>query len=199
MGIYKNGNAVIVTDEKNNTYEFLDDKYHFMKTVHCYLAEKVTEPNDVTYFKENTYIGSMVLNRKPRMLDRWNIMNAAKNGSLYYIDDENGDPISYTEIVIRKSLDTVSGLLQVIDECRMENIEFPFRYKKIHALVIPEDVKISFFTEYHEKNHVRFNIGNMPQELFEEEGSYSEITNKESAETDVWHQIMIEDAELGNG
>lgn len=174
MGIHKNGNSVIVTDEKNDTYEFLNSKYYTMKTVHCYLAEKVTEPNDVTYFKENTYIGSMVVHRKPRMLNRWNIMNAVKNGSLFYIYDENDKPISYVETIIRKSFDEVSGLLQVIDECRMENIEFPFHYKKIHALVIPEDVNISFFTEYHEKNYVPFNIGNMSQDLFEEEEIFEE-------------------------
>ena len=172
MGIHKNGNAVIVTDEKNNT-DFSDDKYYLMKTVHCYLAEKVTEPNDVTYFKENTYIGSMVLHRKPRMLGRSNIMNAVKNGSLYYIEDEYGKPVSYSEIIIRRCMENFGGLIQVIDECRGNKIEYPYTYKKIHALVIPEDVKISFVTEYHEKIEMRFNIGNMPQALFEEEGSYS--------------------------
>ena len=197
MGIHKKGNAVIVTDEKNNN-DFSDDKYYLMKTVHCYLAEKVTEPNDVTYFKENTYIGSMVVNRKPRMLDRWNVMNAVKNGSLFYINDEDDEPISYTDVIIRRSMDNFGGIIQLIDECRGNKIEYPYTYKKIHALVIPEDVKISFVTEYHEKIQIRFNIGNMPQELFEEEENYSEITSKEFSETDVWHQIMIEDAELGN-
>ena len=186
MGIYKKGNAVIVTDRIHGN-EFASSNYYNMKTIHCYLAEHVTEPNDVTYFKKNTYIGSMVLNRKPTMLDRHNIMSAVKNGSLYYIADEEGNELEYTELVLNKAY--VGNIT---------SLELAIYTERITSLVIPEDVKISFVTEYHNKSEILFNIGNMSQELFEEEESYSEIASKESAETDIWHQIMIEDAELGN-
>lgn len=170
MGIIKKGNALIVTDEKT-LCDFMNESYHTMKTVHCYLAEKVTEPN--TYFDENTYIGSMVLKRKPLRLDREDIMNAVEKGSLYYIDDDKDKPISYSEIVILKNMLSVgSGILQIIDELQSANFTFEYRYRKVYRLNIPEDAKISFFTEYHANNKVEINVANMPQWLFDEEERY---------------------------